>query len=209
MTDKKIGSWDFANFYQRPPEPTPQEKQAYAFRRIFYKPPPAQPLQQPLEENLLSDEEQHGVFLIGTKKININKSMLIPEDLSQPQLFGKTRSITSTATRVMLTRKSNVLEDSLTKTYPHLSMAPNFSMPAKLSIINGVETTIPALMTIDFSFDAHTYQALVFLPHPETSKALYQVNDLTLDSIIGTGVIVTHPSGNNKLYEIRKFLTLS
>lgn len=209
MTDKKLGSWDFTNFFKRLPEPTNAEKQAYALRRIFYKPPAQQQTKPQQLKVPLTEEEHNGIFFIGKKRTNITTFPLQKADDSRQPLPRSTpalsRSFFSLQNRIKTYTK--ILEKTLETEFQDFSRGINYADTTKI-IINAAreETYISALATITFEHQGHNHTGLVLLPEITTTRMLYQVSNRSLDTVISAGIIYTTEHGEELLYEIKGML---
>ncbi len=209
MTDK-IGNWDFANFFQRPPEPTEAEKQAYALRRMFYKPEPKQEIKESArkETNPLSEDELNGIIAFEDRRICLTYRTFVPEPPTPAQMFTRHKKFETTKNRLMIVKHRKKLEEALMKTYFAASMGVNSYVPGIL-VFDNDEIHVPAVGVVDIEITIQQkIQAVLFRPTQSSQNIAYQISDKTIDQLIGAGIIYTTKHDRIEIYEVKKCLAI-
>ncbi|MBI4141192.1 hypothetical protein HY485_05130 [Candidatus Woesearchaeota archaeon] len=209
MPDKRTGNWDFANFFQRLPEPTEAEKQAYAYHKIMSNThKPQQQKEQPIDEQIsaLTEDERNGMITFEDRKLCLTYSPFAPEPTTPTQLFSRYKKFETTEQRLMMVKHRRKLEETLAKTYIATNFVINSFVPGVLVTENS-EICVAAIGVINFSAK-EKIEAVLFRPTQKSKTTAYQINNKTLDKIIGAGFLYATNTEEIKIYEIKKCLAI-
>ena len=209
MADKKTGNWDFTNFFKRPPEPTEAEKQAYSYYKIMsniHKPQQQEELPTDEQALALSEDELNGMITFEDRKLCLTYKPFAPEPTTPTQMFTKYKKFEMTEQRLMMVKHRRKLEEAIAKTYLATNLVINSFVPGVLVTENS-EICVAAIGVINFAAK-EKIEAVIFRPTQTSKTTAYQINNKTLDKIIGAGFIYATNTEEIKIYEVKKCLAI-